>query len=162
MRGPAGAAVGKLRRITIQNIVSHGATPQPSIIAGVAGHPVEDVKISDVYFHSRGGGSADLAKRRPPEADKAYPDPDMFGDLPASGFFIRHARNIEMSNVEIVTEAADARPAFWLNDVEEIDLFRLRLPKGPSFLLDQVTGFRSFGSRWLPDRRIDETTTQSF
>jgi polygalacturonase len=162
MRGPEGVPVGKLRRITIQNIVSHGATPQPSIIAGVAGHPVEDVKISDVYFHSMGGGSAELAKRRPPEADKAYPDPDMFGDLPASGFFIRHARNIEMSNVEIVTEAADARPAFWLNDVEEIDLFRLRLPKGPSFALDQVTGFRSFGSRWLPDRRIDETTTQSF
>lgn len=162
MRGPAGVPVGKLRRITIQNIISHGATPQPSIIAGVAGHPVEDVKISDVYFHSMGGGSAELAKRRPPEADKAYPDPDMFGDLPANGFFIRHARNIEMSNVEIVTEAADARPAFWLNDVEEIDLFRLRLPKGPSFLLDQVTGFRSFGSRWLPDRRIDETTTQSF
>ena len=162
MRGPTGAPVGKLRRITIQNIVSYGATPQPSIIAGVAGHPVEDVKISDVYFHQMGGGSAELARRVPPEADKAYPDPDMFGDLPATGFFIRHARNIEMSNVEIITEAADARPAFWLNDVAEADFFRLRLPKGPSFQLDQVSAFRSFGSRWLEDRRFDGTVSQTF
>ena len=163
MRGPAGAAVGKLRRITIQNIVSYGAKPQPSIIAGVAGHPVEDVKISDVYFHQLGGGSAELARRQPPEADKAYPDPDMFGELPATGFFIRHARNIEMSNVEIVVEAPDARPAFWMRDVQDIDLFRLRLPKAaPSFALDQVTDFRSFGSRWLEDRRIDGAVSQTF
>jgi hypothetical protein len=37
----------------------------------------------------------------------------MFGDLPASGFFARHIRNLEMSNVEIATRAADHRPAFW-------------------------------------------------
>ena len=86
----------------------------------------------------------------------------MFGALPATGFFIRHARNIEMSNVEIVTEAADARPAFWLNDVVEADFFRLRLPKGPSFHLDQVSAFRSFGSRWIEDRRFDETVSQTF
>ncbi len=162
MRGPAGAPVGRLRRIAIQNIVSYGATPHPSIIAGVAGHPVEDVKISDVYFHQLGGGSAELARRQPPEADKAYPDPDMFGDLPATGFFIRHARNIEMSNVEIVAEAPDARPAFWLQDVTDADFFRLRLPKGPNFQLDKVTGFRSFGSRWLEDRRFDGTESRSF
>jgi polygalacturonase len=154
--------VGKLRRILIQNIVSHGATPQPSIIAGVAGHPVEDVKISDVYFHQQGGGSAALAQRQPPEADAAYPDPDMFGDLPATGFFIRHARNIEMSNVEVVVEAPDARPAFWMQDVAEADFFRLRLPKGPSFRLDDVSGFRTFGSRWLEDRRFDGPTSQTF
>ncbi|USQ98468.1 rhamnogalacturonidase [Caulobacter sp. RL271] len=166
MRGPAGAEIGKLRRVTIQNIVSHGAKPWPSIIAGVAGHPVEDIKISDVYFHQQGGGSAELARRDPPEADKAYPDPDMFGDLPANGFFIRHARNIEMSNVEIAVEAPDARPAFWMRDVTDIDLFRLRLPRGANgganFALDQVTGFRSFGGRWLEDRRFDGTVTQTF
>jgi hypothetical protein len=87
----------------------------------------------------------------------------MFGDLPATGFFIRHARNIEMSNIEIAVEASDARPAFWMRDVQDIDLFRLRLPKAPaSFALDQVTGFRSFGSRWLEDRRFDGTVSQTF
>jgi hypothetical protein len=33
----------------------------------------------------------------------------MFGELPASGFFIRHVRNVEMSNLEIETVSTDAR-----------------------------------------------------
>ena len=86
----------------------------------------------------------------------------MFGDLPATGFFIRHARNIEMSNGEVVVEASDARPAFWMQDVAEADFFRLRLPKGPSFRLDDVSGFRAFGSRCLEDRRFDGPTSQTF
>jgi len=49
-----------------------------------------------------------------------------------------------------------------MRDVTDIDLFRLRLPKGPSFALDQVTGFRSFGSRWLEDKRFDTTVTTTF
>ena len=163
LRGPANIPVGSLRRVLIQNIVSHDAFAfLPSIIAGVEGHPVEDVKISDVYLHQGGGGDAALAGRQPPEAELGYPDPKMFGDLPATGFFIRHARNIEMSNIEVAVEAPDARPAFWLRDVAEADFFRLRLPKGPSFALDKVTGFRTFGSRWLEDRRFDETVSQTF
>jgi polygalacturonase len=163
MRGPKELPVGSLRRVVIQNIVSHDASAQlPSIIAGVEGHPVEDVKISDVFLHQRGGGDAALASRQPPENAEGYPDPKMFGDLPATGFFIRHARNIEMSHVEIAIGAGDARPAFWLQDVAEADFFRLRVPKGPSFALDKVTGFRSFGSRWLEDRRFDETVSKTF
>lgn len=162
MRGPEGIPIGQLRRVLIQNIVSHDAVMLPSIIAGLEGHPVEDVKISDIYFHQIGGGDDALAARQPPEAEMGYPDPPMFGPLPATGFFIRHARNIEMSNIEIAVEAPDARPAFWLRDVAEADFFRLRLPKGQSFALDQVKGFRSFGSRWLEDQRFDGLTTQSF
>lgn len=163
MRGPSGAPVGSLRRVLIQNIVSHdGFAFLPSIIAGIEGHPVEDIKISDVYLHQRGGGDAALAKREPPKVEEGYPDPKMFGDLPATGFFIRHARNIEMSNIEIAVAAPDARPAFWLRGVAEADFFRLRVPAGPSFALDQVTGFRTFGSRWLEDRRYDETVSRTF
>ena len=163
MRGPQGVPVGSLRRVLIQNIVSHDAFALlPSIIAGVEGHPVEDIKISDVFLHQGGGGDAALARRQPPEAELGYPDPKMFGDLPATGFFIRHARNIEMSHVEIAVEAPDVRTAFWLQDVVEADFFRLRLPRGPSFALDKVTGFRAFGSRWLEDHRFDETISGSF
>ena len=48
----------------------------------------------------------------------------MFGELPATGFFIRHVRNVELSNVEIQTAKPDARPAFWLQDVTGADFFR--------------------------------------
>jgi hypothetical protein len=80
----------------------------------------------------------------------------MFGELPASGWFIRHARNVEMSNVEVVTEKPDARAAFWLQDVTGADFFRMRVPPGPTYALDRVSKFRSFGCPSLPDVRFDD------
>jgi hypothetical protein len=66
-------------------------------------------------------------------------------------------RNLEMTNIEIATQAADARPAFWLNDVAGADFFRLRVPQGaaPAFDLRQVKEFRSFGSRQMADVVLD-------
>ena len=151
MRGPPGAAVGTLKRILISNITSHGASALPSIIAGIEGHPVEDIKISDVLLQQSGGGTRELANRQPPQEDASYPEAVMFGELPASGCFIRHARNIEMSNVEISTESADARPAFWLQDVAGADFFRMRFATGSAYRLERVSKFRSFGCSALRD-----------
>lgn len=162
MRGPAGVPIGTLKRVIISNITSYDSSPLPSIIAGVQDHPVEDVKISDVLLQQVGGGSAELARRVPPLEEASYPEPTMFGALPATGFFIRHARNVEMSNVEIQTGKPDARPAFWLQDVTGADFFRLRLPSGPKFALDQVAHFRSFGSRGMADVSFEERQSRTF
>jgi polygalacturonase len=152
MRGPAGRPIGTLKRILISNVSSYNAVQLPSIIAGLPGHPVEDVKISDVYLHQRGGAPAEMAAIQPPLQELGYPEPTMFGDLPATGFFIRDARNVEMSHIEVATEAADARPAFWLQDVAGADFFRLRVPAGrDAFVLSRVGDFRSFGSARVRD-----------
>ncbi len=163
MRGPAGVPIGTLKRVVIDNITSSGSSKLPSIIAGVEGHPVEDIKISNVYFQQVGGGDAAAAAIDPPAKEDAYPEPGMFGMLPASGFFVRHARNIEMSHVEIVTVAADVRPAFWMQDVDGFDASFLKLPSGaPNFALDAVSHFRTFGSIAVPDKRIDAIAHTSF
>jgi polygalacturonase len=162
MRGPAGTPIGTLKRILISNVTSSNAMQLPSIIAGLDGHQIEDVKISDVYLHQVGGGTAELAQRIPPLEETKYPDPPMFGPLPAYGFFIRQARNIEMSNVEVAVADADARPAFWLQDVDGADFFRLRLPSGTNFALDRVSNFRVFGSRDIKDRIFDTAVTRTF
>jgi len=161
MRGPAGVPVGTLRRVIISHITSYNSSPLPSIIAGVTDHPIEDIKISDVLLQQVGGGSAQLAGRQPPDAEASYPEPSMFGELPASGFFIRHARNVEMSNVEIATASPDARPSFWLQDVVGADFFRLRLPSGPRFALDRVAQFRSFGSRGMADVSFEDSQSRN-
>ena len=83
----------------------------------------------------------------------------MFGDLPATGLFVRHARNIEISNLEIATETPDARPAFWLNDVDGADFFRLRMPGragSGQFRLKNVREFRVFGCQHYPDNKLDQ------
>jgi polygalacturonase len=153
MRGPKDAKVGYIRRLIISNISSSGATAVPAIISGVPSYPIEDIKISDVYLHQVGGGSAELAALQPPENEAKYPDPEMFGEIPATGFFLRHIRNLEMSNVEIATESADARPAFWLKSIEGADFFRVRVPRNsvPAFDLSDVKDFRHFGSQFVPD-----------
>ena len=124
------------------------------IFSGVPGHSIEDVKISDGYLHQAGGGDAAMTVLRPPEREKEYPEPTMFGALPATGFFVRHVRNLEISNVEIATHEADHRPAFALIDVDGADFFRVRVPRGgpaAAFSLKQVANFRTFGSQFLAD-----------
>ena len=133
------------------------------IISGIPGHVIEDIKIHDVYLEHRGGGTSEMAARTPREVenDTPWPDPDMFGDIPASGFFIRHVNNIELTNVEISFRKPDARPAFWMDDVEDVDLFRIKTPKAlkvPVFSLHDVRDFRVAASRNVKDVYIERTT----
>ena len=159
MRGPKDAKVGYIRRLLISNVSSSGAGQLPAIFSGVPGYPLEDIKLNNIYLHQTGGGTAELAALDPPEKETSYPDPPMFGPLPASGIFLRHIRNLEMSNVEIATESPDARAAFWLKGVEGADCFRVRVPRSsPAFDLHDVKDFRVFGSQFVPDfagERID-------
>jgi polygalacturonase len=164
MRGPQGMAPGVLRRVLISNIVSSNAVAEyPSIISGVPGSYIEDVKISDVYLQQLGGGTKEWAALNPPEKETGYPEASMFGTLPARGFFIRHARNVEFSNIEIATVQPDARAAFWMQDVEGVDLFRVKAGKNTAgYALKDVKNFRSFGSRDFPDRTEDNISSLEF
>lgn len=162
MRGPAGVPIGTMKRILIQNIVSSNATLLPSVIAGLVDHPIEDLIIADSYFHHVGGAPAEMTKVQPPEAELAYPEAPMFGDLPATGFFVRHAKNVRFSNVEVAVAAPDPRPAFRLEDVRDADMLGIRAPKGPTYALDKVVGFRSAGGRWIADRTIDGPVTATY
>ena len=156
LRGPAGTKPGVMRRVILANITCSGMPPYPGIVSGVPGQMIEDVKLSDVILLGAGGGSAEMASIQPPENEDKYPDPHMFGDLPATGLFARHIRNLEVSNFEVATQSSDARPAFWLHDVEGADFFRVRVPQvAPAFDLRDVKEFRSFGSRRLADVTLD-------
>ena len=68
----------------------------------------------------------------------------MFGDLPATGFFVRHARRIVMRDVEIAVAAPDPRPAFRLEDVDDAEFSGIRVPRGAAaFSLEKVVNFRA-------------------
>jgi polygalacturonase len=164
MRGPKELPVGTLKRVLISNVTSCGALPELcSIISGVPGHYIEDLKLSDIYLDQLGGGTKEMAELQPSEKENAYPEPTMFGPLPASGFFVRHCRNVEFSNVEIATEKPDSRPALWLNDVDGADFFRIKAPRQngvPIFQLNNVQDFRVLASRGVKDASIDKVEHQ--
>jgi polygalacturonase len=160
MRGPGGVPIGTMKRILIQNVVSSNASLLPSVVAGLSERPIEDVRIADSYFHHVGGAPQAMASVVPPENELGYPEATMFGDLPATGFFIRHARRFGMSNVEVAVAAPDPRPAFRLEDVGEVDFSQMRLPKGIGYSLDRVSGFRLTNSRGYTDRIVDGPVTK--
>jgi len=162
MRGPKGRPVGTLKRVLISNVTSSNAGWLPSIIAGLPDHPVEDVKISDVYLHQKGGAPEAMARLVPPANEDHYPEPTMFGDIPATGFFIRHAKNVEMTNVEVALDAPDPRPAFRIENVDGADFFRVKAPGASVFSLKEVRAFRLSGSGRLKDRWIAEAGSAVF
>ena len=167
MRGPADAKVGTLRRIKISNVNCYNSTGlYPAVIAGIPGALIEDVSLTDIFFHTVGGADKTIADTEPDEQVKGYPDPTRFPTMfPAYGLFLRHVKNIEMTNIEFRLEKADARPAIWAHDVEGLDLFRLKTPAATgaaNFVLRDVAGFRMFGSPKIEDRTIAKVDRTSF
>lgn len=159
MRGPAGRPDGQLRRVTISNVVaSHTSGRYCSILSGIPGHQIEDVRLSDIMILSQGGGTRMEAQRRLSERENAYPEPNMFGPTPAYGFYIRHVRGLEMSNIEVRTMKADARPAFVLEDVKHADFIHIQArvsSAGETFALENVRDFNAYLSRPLPEIHLE-------
>lgn len=158
LRGPQESAkVGTLKRVLISNLDCYGAPQRvSSILSGVPGYAIEDVKLSNIYIETVGGGTAEDAKMQPPEFENKYPEPGMFGAMPASGFFLRHVRNVEMSHVEIANRAPDARPAFYLTDVGRADFFAVTAPRSAdgAFALHGVKDLRIGWSRAAADATL--------
>src|SRR6185437_14543124 len=113
LRGPKESTkVGTLRRVLISNLDCYNAPAgQASILSGIPGYTIDDVKLSNIYIETVGGGTAEQAQRRVPEGVNNYPEPGRFGITPSSGFFLRRMRNLEMSHLEIANGTQDARPA---------------------------------------------------
>lgn len=114
----SGNRVSVLRNVCISHVVARAVSALSSSITGIPGGEVENVCISHVQVTVPGGGTAAEARAAVPEAEKSYPENRMFGQvLPASGFYVRHARNVRFDNVRVITEKPDARPAFVYDDV---------------------------------------------
>ncbi|WP_253718127.1 glycoside hydrolase family 28 protein [Sphingomonas sp. AP4-R1] len=159
MRGPAGAQVGALRRVSINNLVSHNSESELcALISGIPGHAIEDLHMSNIFLDHRGGARA--TQIRVPELETMYPDPERFGPMPAHGFFVRHVRNLEMNHIEVRPSAPDARPAFYLEDVSRADFFAITAPRKPAFELRDVTDFRLGWSRIAEDAVIKSVAQQ--
>jgi len=166
LRAPDGTGPGTLNRVIISDVICDApANDMPAIIAGIPGHPIEDVRVSDVFMVQKGGGSAATAEIVPPEQEREYPEPSFFGPLPAQGILVHHARDVVFRNVEITNIQADARPFVWLGNIEGADFSGLALsPRQgvPALRLHQIGKLRVSASPGLPDASIDRVTDGRF
>ena len=138
------------------------AAPQPSraasIISGIPGHEIDGLKLSNIKILYQGGGTREQAAIEPPEKETDYPEPARFGDTPSYGFYIRHVKDLEISDVQVGYIKPDLRPAFALSDVRGADFQHVKAQHGPdipTFVLSDVEDFSTHQCGLLPDKKLE-------
>jgi len=100
----------------------------PAVIVGMAGYPVEGIRLEDVEivykgFEDKGVAFVGLdSLGRVPERESDYPEFSMFGELPAWGLFVRHVNGLELRHVVLRREQGGFRPAMVFDDVQRLSI----------------------------------------
>ncbi len=110
---------GSLKDVMISNIVAYRASSASSVSA-IPGYYVENVSLRNITIKTQGSGDEKLAKSELDEKVTAYPDPKMWKEMPVSGFFIRHVKNIQMSDITVFVDQKDFRPLMKFDDVANL------------------------------------------
>ena len=143
---------GKMSNITISNVYAEVPATKPdagynyegpvedqprnispSSIVGMPDALIENVTLKNIEIHYPGGGNPAFAKVGLDELDKvpemaaSYPEFSMFKELPAWGFYIRHAKGITFENVKLFCEKKDYRTAIVLDDVKGAKIKTLKI-----------------------------------
>jgi hypothetical protein len=116
---PSGPKQGALRGVMIENVYATGAILTSSV-AGLPGHDVEDVTLSNIRIDTVEGGVQDWVNLEVPEVPAKYPEAHMFGRLPAYGFYCRHVNGLRFDNVRVETRKPDMRPLLLCEDVKNL------------------------------------------
>lgn len=128
--------VGQVKNIIINNVIAknvgrfieHGHSYRtmefeyehhiPASITGLPGHSVENVILSNISIQYTGGSPNLNPKAAIPEKEKGYPEHDMFGQIPASGLFCRHVKNLTLDNINFSYIEKDERVPLYCEDVD--------------------------------------------
>jgi polygalacturonase len=155
-RGPVGTPIGALRNVTISDLTARQVDGRfPIVLSGLPDHPLENILLANITVETTGGitlaevaAQADhlvnaffLRSDEPgvtgprgttaadvPERPNAYPEPSMFGLLPASALFARHVRGLTLFQVRLTNSAPDERPPVVLDDVTDCRVIGGNLP----------------------------------
>ncbi len=155
-RGPAGTPVGALRRVVIRDLHARRVDGRfPLLLTGQPDHPLTNITLENISIETTGGLTlADVAAQSDehvnafflrtdepgvtgprgtgatdvPERPRAYPEPSMFGLLPASALFARHVTGLTLRNVTVNHTRPDERPPVLLQHVTALNLEGGNLP----------------------------------
>lgn len=122
----------------------------PSSIVGMPDVKIENVLLKNIEIRYPGGGDPSYAKvgldelDKVPEMASSYPEFSMFKELPAWGFYIRHAKGITFENVSLSCSKKDYRTSIVMDDVENATLQNLQVTE-PGPKKEPVFSFRSKG-----------------
>lgn len=118
--------MGNLFNVIISNIQATNIGTTGCSITGLPSYPVRNLTLDNIRFRFKGGGTKDLATRQIEEFPEKYPASNMFGTLPAYGFFCRHVNGLNMTNIDLSYELTDHRPALYMLDVKDSQISGLK------------------------------------
>ena len=131
-RGPKERTdISTARDISICNVVAEDCDSLSGIIVtGMPGHPVENIRLSNISLRFRGGVTRKVSADYP-ELGTKYPEPAKFlGTCPAYGLFARHVKGLVLNDVNFMLDNPDSRPCILTDDVEEVRMREVRTPEG--------------------------------
>lgn len=124
----------------------------PSIIYGNPNIKIENVRLENIEIVYPGHADPEYAYRGSskeeldaiPEMETSYPEFSNWKELPAWGFYIRHADGIVFDNVKITVDGEDYRPAIVTDDVNGLRLKNVEInqdtaPKGKKQIINKDT-----------------------
>ncbi len=170
---------GKLRNIYISNVTAEIPSGKPdkgyqtegpvlkyphkvfpSSIVGIPGSYVQNVTLEHINITYTGDENPETPPFALDSIDKVfenaagYPEFSMFGDLPAWGFYIRHARGVNIKDMTLKYIKDELRPACVFDDVDNLGITGLNVPTVktlPAIALKNVTN-SSFKKIKIPGR----------
>jgi hypothetical protein len=134
----------------------------PASIVGIPGARVQDVVLEDINITYDGGGDKQVAYisldslSKVPEKPADYPEFSMFWELPAWGFYVRHAEGITFKNMKLACIEEDYRPAFVFDDVKKPVLEEVEVtgPSGmPAIFFNNTEGKKLEGVKLPADAK---------
>ncbi|WP_020531299.1 glycoside hydrolase family 28 protein [Flexithrix dorotheae] len=123
--------LGRMNNINIANIIATNAGITGCAITGIPKSQIENVSLSNILIEAKGGGNAGDMMKPVEEAESKYPEATMFGQLPAYGFYIRHARGIKLNNVTLKYKEHEKRPGIILSNTAKFNFSDLDIQTAP-------------------------------
>jgi polygalacturonase len=113
-----------LRNVNLRDVQAADAL-MASCITGLPGVDVQNISLSHFQAGNVLPRKAEWVGRSIPEKPDGYPEVWMFGMLPASGFYARHVRGMQLESVDLSATASEARPTLILEDVSNARIGKL-------------------------------------
>lgn len=120
----------------------------PASIVGAKDARITNVTLRNIEIHYPGGSDPNYAKLgldeldKVPEMSTSYPEFSMFKELPAWGFYVRHADHLIFDHVTLVADKAEYRTAVVLDDVQDATFTALKVAE-PGKKKDPVFSYKS-------------------
>ena len=124
----------------------------PASIIGLPEYPIEDVTLKNITMVYPGGGNKFFAYRGTtpaeldsiPEMPTRYPEFSQFKELPAWGFYVRHAKGITFDNIKFIAEkGGDYRPCIVTDDVDGFKMTNVEFEEPGAEGKEQVVTYKT-------------------